>query len=58
MLLQTEVQSIEAEAVTVSTTSGSRTLGNDAVLVCAGGILPDGLLREMGIAIETKYGTA
>ncbi len=58
VLLQTEVQSIEAEAVTVNTASGSRTLGNDAVLVCAGGILPDGLLREMGIAIETKYGTA
>ena len=58
VLLETEVQKIESEAVTVTTPEGDRTFANDAVLVCAGGILPDGLLRESGITIETKYGTA
>jgi thioredoxin reductase len=30
---------------------------NDGVIVCAGGVLPTGMLKEMGIKIETKYGT-
>ena len=31
---------------------------NDAVIICAGGILPTDFLRSMGIEVETKYGTA
>jgi thioredoxin reductase/ferredoxin len=31
---------------------------NHAVIVCAGGVLPTALLREIGIEVETKYGTA
>lgn len=30
---------------------------NDAVIVCAGGILPTPFLKSMGIEVETKYGT-
>ncbi len=30
---------------------------NDAVIVCAGGILPTAMLRQIGIQVETKYGT-
>lgn len=30
---------------------------NDGVIVCAGGILPTGMLKDMGIHVETKYGT-
>jgi thioredoxin reductase/NAD-dependent dihydropyrimidine dehydrogenase PreA subunit len=30
---------------------------NDAVIVCAGGILPTPFLKEIGIEVETKYGT-
>jgi thioredoxin reductase len=33
-------------------------LGNDAVIVCAGGVLPTGMLKDIGVAVETKYGTA
>ena len=33
-------------------------LRNDAVIVSAGGILPTGFLKEVGITVETKYGTA
>ena len=32
-------------------------LPNQAVIVCAGGILPTPFLKELGIAVETKYGT-
>jgi len=28
------------------------------VIVCAGGILPTPLLKEIGVQVETKYGTA
>ena len=31
---------------------------NQAVIVSAGGILPTGFLKEVGISVETKYGTA
>jgi thioredoxin reductase (NADPH) len=30
---------------------------NDAIIVCAGGILPTPFLKEIGIMVETKYGT-
>ncbi|NOU07376.1 MAG: NAD(P)-binding domain-containing protein [Hyphomicrobiaceae bacterium] len=33
------------------------TLRNDAVIVCAGGILPSDFLRKIGINVETKHGT-
>ncbi len=31
---------------------------NDAVIVCAGGILPTGFLKSIGVEVETKHGTA
>jgi thioredoxin reductase/Pyruvate/2-oxoacid:ferredoxin oxidoreductase delta subunit len=33
-------------------------LRNDAVIVCAGGILPTAFLKSIGIEVETKHGTA
>jgi hypothetical protein len=33
-------------------------LRNNAVIVCAGGILPSAFLRSAGVEFETKYGTA
>jgi thioredoxin reductase/ferredoxin len=32
-------------------------LENDFVIVCAGGVLPTPMLKEMGIQVETKYGS-
>ena len=45
---------------TVALSMGSRRvdLENDAVIVCAGGTLPTGFLRAVGIEVETKHGTA
>ncbi len=31
---------------------------NDAVIVCAGGTLPTPMLKEIGVMVETYYGTA
>ena len=58
LLLETTVAGIDAESVVLETKQGRKRLKNDTVIVCAGGILPDGLLRETGINIETKYGSA
>ena len=33
-------------------------IDNDAIIVCAGGILPTGFLKGLGIAVDTKFGTA
>ena len=33
-------------------------LANDAIIVCAGGILPTPFLKEIGVMVETKFGTA
>jgi hypothetical protein len=33
-------------------------VSNDAVIVSAGGILPNDFLRSIGIRVETKFGTA
>ena len=58
VLLGSEVRSIGPRQVSLSTADGERVLPNDAVIVCAGGVLPTELLRRVGIAFATKYGTA
>jgi thioredoxin reductase/ferredoxin len=56
--LESTVESIEADCVDLTTTSGRLRLRNDAVIVCAGGLLPTPLLQQIGIRFETKHGTA
>ena len=34
------------------------TIDNDAIIINAGGILPTGFLKQIGIQVDTKYGTA
>jgi len=57
--LRTQVQAIASHDVTLRTDDGP-TIGvaNDAVVVCAGGVLPTALLQDMGVHFETKHGTA
>ena len=33
-------------------------IDNDAVIICASGILPTPSLQQIGIRFETKFGTA
>jgi thioredoxin reductase len=58
LLLSTEVLQIEAQGVLLQKDGRQRSLANDAVIICAGGVLPTDFLRNIGITIQTKYGTA
>lgn len=58
LLLETEVEAIRDEEVDLKGAGGRLTRKNDAVIVCAGGVLPIPLLQEMGIEFETKHGQA
>lgn len=52
------VAEIRAGSVILEKGGKQGELANDAVIVCAGGILPTGFLKNIGIAVETKFGTA
>jgi len=56
--MESNVVSIQADSVVIEQQKQQLPFPNDAVIVCAGGILPDGLLKEIGIRIETKHGSA
>ncbi|MEQ1647663.1 MAG: NAD(P)-binding domain-containing protein [Hyphomicrobiaceae bacterium] len=58
VLFKSSVKNIGKDSVDMKTTDGAVTIKNDAVIVCAGGILPIGFLKNIGIEIETKYGMA
>jgi thioredoxin reductase len=36
----------------------THSIANDDVIICAGGVLPNRLLEEAGVAVERKFGTA
>lgn len=57
VLLQSNVKQIGAKNIVLEQQGKRIELRNDAVVVCAGGILPTPLLKELGIIVETKYGT-
>jgi len=56
--LNTEVGRILPDCVELTAEGEAASLGNDAVIVQAGGELPTRLLRDLGITVETKFGTA
>ncbi len=56
--LKTQLTCIEAGYVHWQEDGNPAKVINDRVVICAGGILPTGLLREIGIEVETKYGQA
>lgn len=58
VLLESTVQAIGATDVQLMSPQGLKTLRNDAVIVCAGGVLPTALLQSIGVRFETKFGTA
>jgi len=55
--LNTEVVRILADRVEMIHEGTPFVVENDAVVVQAGGVLPSALLREIGVTVETKYGT-
>ncbi len=58
VLLKSEVRSIEPASVTLTHDGREFDVPNDAVIVSVGGVLPADFLRNVGLEVETKYGTA
>ena len=57
--LESTVQEIREDTIVLKKRDGVvEIVKNDTVIVCAGGILPTVFLEEVGIEVETKYGTA
>jgi thioredoxin reductase (NADPH) len=56
--MASQVQQIERESVILLQDGKQMDVANHSVIVNAGGVLPNDFLRKVGIAIETKYGTA
>jgi thioredoxin reductase/Pyruvate/2-oxoacid:ferredoxin oxidoreductase delta subunit len=58
VLMSSNVTEIRHGKVAIDQQGNLIDLQNDAVIVCAGGILPTPFLKETGIEVETKYGTS
>ena len=58
VMMKSNVREIRKDAVVIDADGESVILPNQGVIVCAGGILPTGFLKEVGIEVETKHGTA
>ena len=57
VLFNSNVKSIAADSVDIEVNGVIETITNDDVVVSAGGILPSGFLKTIGIHVETKWGT-
>ncbi len=58
VLLESNIKWIGPEDVEIEFKGKRAKVRNDAVIINAGGILPTPFLKELGIEVETKYGTA
>lgn len=55
--LSSNIRAITPDTILLDHAGQEAEIPNDAIIVCAGGILPTPILKEMGIRVETKYGT-
>ena len=58
VMLNSKVQRILDHQVEIEFEGHSQQHRNDAVIVCAGGLLPTPLLQKIGIRFDTKFGSA
>jgi thioredoxin reductase len=58
VLLKSQVNRIEDGKVMLTHQDQEVELRNDAVIVSVGGVLPTGFLKQIGINVDTKFGTA
>ena len=58
VLFNSQIREIRPQEVLMQRSGEDLKVDNDAVIVSAGGILPNDFLRSIGINVETKYGTA
>jgi thioredoxin reductase (NADPH) len=57
VLLGSNVKEIHEDSVELEQQGNMIHLQNDAVIICAGGVLPTPFLKATGIEVETRYGT-
>jgi thioredoxin reductase/Pyruvate/2-oxoacid:ferredoxin oxidoreductase delta subunit len=57
VMLNSAVKQILEKEVVIEVDGQKQNYANDAVIVCAGGLLPTPLLQKIGIEFETKFGT-
>lgn len=57
VMLKSNVKLVADDKVLLEHNGQTVELPNDAIIVCAGGILPTPFLKEIGIMVETKFGT-
>ena len=58
LYLPSTLTKIDETQVTLDLKGKITVLANDAIIINAGGILPAGFLKKIGIQVDTKYGTA
>ncbi len=58
VLLSSNVKDIRKDEVLIEQQGKEFTMANQGVIICAGGILPTPFLKEIGIQVDTKHGTA
>ena len=58
VMLKSTVKLVEQNKAKLDYNGQAVELRNDAIIVCAGGILPTPFLKELGVLVETKFGTA
>jgi len=56
-MMKSNVISIAEKHIEMEMDGKIETIANDAIIVCAGGILPTPFLKKIGINVETKFGT-
>ena len=56
--MESNVKKIRNDDVVIEYREKAYRLPNQAIIVCAGGILPTGFLKSIGVEVETKFGTA
>ncbi|MBI1425056.1 MAG: 4Fe-4S dicluster domain-containing protein [Gammaproteobacteria bacterium] len=57
VLLSSNVKEILSDKVRIEQQGKMLEFPNEAVIICAGGILPTPFLKEIGIQVDTKHGT-
>lgn len=57
LFLPSTISKIEPEKIILNYKDDELDLGNDAVIINAGGILPNAFLKKIGIQVDTKHGT-
>ena len=57
VMLGSNVKAIKENGVIILNGDVVEEMPNDAVLICAGGVLPNALLEKIGVSMDVKYGT-